>query len=77
MNTCGQHMLQKIAGLTKARAGAIISERKRLGNFTNRQQVKSVKGIGPKSFEQCIGFLRIYPEEMNCQIDENHDEYEG
>ena len=27
-------------------------------------QIKSIKGIGPKSYEQCIGFLRIYPDQL-------------
>ena len=39
MNKCGLHILQKIAGLTKARAKAILDTRNKLGKFTNREQV--------------------------------------
>ncbi|KAL5251966.1 hypothetical protein ACHWQZ_G014940 [Mnemiopsis leidyi] len=64
INTCSLHMLQKIAGLTKARAQAILDTRDSVGYFRNREQIKSIKGIGPKSYEQCIGFLRIYPNQL-------------
>ena len=33
-------------------------------------QIKSIKGIGPKSYEQCIGFLRIYPNQPTNNSDE-------
>jgi len=32
------------------------------GPFLNREQLKLVKGLGPKSFQQCAGFIRINPE---------------
>jgi len=61
LNQCSQHMLERISGLSKARAKAILTWREDNGGFTNREQVASVKGVGPKSYEQCIGFLRVYP----------------
>ena len=41
------------------KAKEIIEWRKRNGSFSNRQQLKEVKGIGEKTFEQCVGFMRI------------------
>ena len=36
-----------------------MAKRRALKLFVNRQQLKSIKGIGPKSFEQCAGFVRV------------------
>lgn len=37
----------------------IVIYRDENGPFTSKAQLKKVKGLGPKAFEQCIGFLRI------------------
>jgi len=50
---------RRIAGLTDKKAKAIIAWRDENGAFTNREQLKSIKGIGLKSYEQCVGFVRI------------------
>jgi len=59
LNIAGVSMLRRIAGLTEKKAKAIIARREENGAFTNREQLKSVKGIGLKSYEQCVGFVRI------------------
>ena len=41
------------------KAKAILAWREENGVFVNREQLKSVKGIGLKSYEQCVGFVRI------------------
>lgn len=41
------------------KAKAILAWREENGAFVNREQLKSVKGIGLKSYEQCVGFVRI------------------
>lgn len=54
-----------VAGLTDLRAQNIIEYRNKNGPFKNREQIKDVKGIGPKVFQQCAGFLRIGPTNAN------------
>ena len=48
-----------VAGLSNAVAKNIVTQREENGEFTSRAQIKKVKGLGPKAFEQCAGFLRI------------------
>ena len=50
---------RRIAGLNENRAKAIVAWREVNGRFINREQLKTVKGIGQKSYEQCAGFARI------------------
>lgn len=50
---------RRIAGLNDKKAKAILAWREENGAFTNREQLKAVKGIGLKSYEQCVGFVRI------------------
>lgn len=37
------------------------------GPYTNRQQLRLVKGIGDKTFEQCAGFIRIMPQSVKSE----------
>ena len=50
---------RRIAGLNEKKAKAILTWREEHGAFINRDQLKEVKGIGLKSYEQCVGFVRI------------------
>ena len=59
LNTASAPLLNRVAGLTKATAKNIVTYREENGAFTARTQLKKVKGLGPKAFEQCAGFLRI------------------
>lgn len=59
INTASVALLQHVSGLTKVTAQNIISLRESLGRFTSRQQVKEVKRLGPKTYEQAVGFLRV------------------
>uniref|UniRef100_A0A8C5MCC5 S1 RNA-binding domain-containing protein 1 n=1 Tax=Leptobrachium leishanense TaxID=445787 RepID=A0A8C5MCC5_9ANUR len=59
INICSETLLRHIAGLNSARAKNVIEWREKNGPFLNREQLKSVKGLGPKSFQQCAGFIRI------------------
>ena len=59
VNTASVYLLQYISGLNKTRAENIVNTRWELGSFRDREQLKKVKGLGPKSFEQSAGFLRI------------------
>lgn len=49
----------KIAGLTENKAKKLIDYRNKHGLFVNRQQILDVPTIGPKTFQQCAGFLTI------------------
>ena len=59
VNTASYTLLQYIAGLSLTIAKNIVVYRDENGMFTSKAQLKKVKGLGPKAFEQCIGFLRI------------------
>ncbi|MDQ6974771.1 MAG: helix-hairpin-helix domain-containing protein, partial [Mariprofundaceae bacterium] len=59
VNTASSHLLAYVAGLGKSTAERIVAYRDEHGRFPNRQEIQKVKGIGPKAFEQCAGFLRI------------------
>lgn len=59
INTASLSLLSRVAGMTEKRAEAIIKHRLENGPFTSRDELKKVKGIGPKTFVQCAGFIRI------------------
>ncbi|RMX59849.1 hypothetical protein pdam_00020341 [Pocillopora damicornis] len=59
LNVAGVSMLRRIAGLNEKKAKAILAWREENGAFVNREQLKEVKGIGSKTYEQCVGFVRI------------------
>ena len=48
-----------IAGLTATTAKNILKHRDSNGVFTNREQLTTIKGLGPKAYKQCAGFIRI------------------
>lgn len=59
VNTASYTLLQYIAWLSVTIAKNIVIYRDENGAFTSKAQLKKVKGLGPKAFEQCIWFLRI------------------
>ena len=59
LNTASAPLLERVSGLTPSLAKSIVEWRDANGKFTSRDQLKKVKGLGPKAFEQCAGFLRI------------------
>ena len=59
LNTASAPLLRRVAGITAATAKNIVARRESEGAFTSRAQLKKVKGLGPKAFEQCAGFLRL------------------
>ena len=60
VNTASEQLLMHVAGLNKANAKEIINYRNENGRFNNLNEVKKVKKMGAKTFEQCAGFLRIH-----------------
>ncbi|MGX7148602.1 Tex family protein [Enterococcus ureasiticus] len=59
VNTASPQLLQHISGLNKTTAQNLMAYRDENGAFTARNQVKKVPRLGPKAYEQAIGFLRI------------------
>lgn len=59
VNTASSQLLARIAGLNKTTAQNIVNYREENGAFSQRNQLKKVPRLGPKAFEQAIGFLRI------------------
>src|SRR5690625_4819078 len=59
VNTASTALLEYVAGLSKTVAHNIVKERNDLGKFTSRTQLKKIPRLGPKTYEQGIGFLRI------------------
>ncbi len=59
LNTASPSLLSYVSGLTKKATEAILEARRRLGKFTSREELKALKGLSSKQYEQSIGFLRI------------------
>lgn len=59
LNTASQPLLRRVSGLSPSQASAIVKYRDLNGGFQTRSQLEKVKGIGPRTFTQCAGFLRI------------------
>ncbi|XP_043991507.1 S1 RNA-binding domain-containing protein 1 [Gambusia affinis] len=65
INICSETLMRHVAGLNTGRARSIAEWREKNGPFINREQLKLVKGMGPKSYQQCAGFIRINPQTLN------------
>ena len=59
LNTASKHLLTYVSGLGPQLAQYIVDYRTEHGDFRSREQLKQVKRLGEKAFEQCAGFLRI------------------
>jgi uncharacterized protein len=59
LNTASSALLKYVSGLSARVAGEIVNYRTANGPFHTRAELKKVKGLGPKTFEQAAGFLRI------------------
>lgn len=59
LNTASVPLLTRVSGLSPSVAKAVVRWRESHGAFRNRQQLLEVTGLGPKTFEQAAGFLRI------------------
>lgn len=59
LNTASSALLSRVAGLSAAIAENIVAQRNVKGAFTSRKELLEVSRLGPKTFEQCAGFLRI------------------
>lgn len=59
VNTASAALLEYVAGINKTIAKNIVAYREEHGRFTSRRELLQVPKLGPKAYEQCVGFLRI------------------
>ena len=59
LNTASAPLLSYISGISSAIAKNVVEYREENGKFKSRNEIKKVKKLGNKTFEQCAGFLRI------------------
>lgn len=59
VNTASVPLLMHISGLNKTIAQNIVAYRDEVGGFTERTELRQVKRLGPKTYEQAVGFLRL------------------
>jgi len=64
VNTASPALLAYVAGLSQKVAANVVAYRDEHGPFQKRSELKKVKGLGPKAYEQAAGFLRV-PESSN------------
>ncbi|MDD2217274.1 MAG: Tex family protein [Eubacteriales bacterium] len=59
LNTASPSLLSYIAGVSKTIADNIVKHREENGKFEERKQLLKVAKLGPKTYNQCVGFMRI------------------
>lgn len=60
LNTASAALLSYVSGVNNTVAKKIVEFREETGRFSDRKQLKKVPRMGPKTYEQSVGFLRIY-----------------
>ncbi len=74
LNTASASLLSYVSGLSKAITKNIIAYREDKGRFYSREELKKVSKLGPKTYEQCVGFLRILDGENALDMTPIHPE---
>jgi uncharacterized protein len=59
LNTASASLLKYVSGINGSLARKIVKYRDEKGKIASREELITVPGMGPKSFEQCAGFLKI------------------
>jgi uncharacterized protein len=59
LNTASVSLLKYVSGINSSLAKKIVKYREEKGKISSREELTAVPGMGPKSFEQCAGFLKI------------------
>ncbi len=59
LNTASSSLFSYVAGVSAKVANNLVTHREEKGKFKSRKELLKVKGLGPKTFEQCAGFMRI------------------
>ncbi|KXS45663.1 MAG: uncharacterized protein AWU54_236 [Candidatus Frackibacter sp. T328-2] len=74
LNTASSSLLKYVAGINTSVAEKIVKRREENGKFVKRKDLKDVYGVGPKTFTQAAGFLRIYNEDDKLAATPIHPE---
>ncbi len=74
LNTASASLLSYVSGLSKAISKNIITYREENGRFYSREELKKVSKLGPKTYEQCVGFLRILDGKNSLDMTSIHPE---
>ena len=74
VNTASVSLLQYVSGLSKTVAKNIVKKREENGKFTKRAELKDIPRLGAKTYEQCIGFLRVVEGENSLDRTSIHPE---
>ena len=74
VNTASVSLLTYVSGLSKSSAQEIVNFSENNGKIKSRKEIKDVKKIGPKTYEQAIGFLRIAEPEEKLDMTSIHPE---
>lgn len=74
VNTASAKLLTYISGINATVAKNMVKKREELGRFHSRAQLKEVPRLGAKTFEQCVGFLRIHEGENRLDQTPIHPE---
>ncbi|XP_074501373.1 S1 RNA-binding domain-containing protein 1 [Sebastes fasciatus] len=72
INICSETLMRHVAGMNVGRARNIAEWREQNGPLINREQLKLVKGMGPKTYQQCAGFIRINPQTLHSAKSSPH-----
>jgi uncharacterized protein len=59
VNTASAPLLSYVAGISRRVADAIVKQREERGPFRRREELRKIKGLGDKTYQQAIGFLKI------------------
>lgn len=59
LNTASPAILEHVAGISKSVAKNIGAYKEENGGFKNRKELLKVKRLGPATYEQCVGFIRV------------------
>ena len=74
LNTASAPLLSRVSGLSSTVAANIVRWRDAQGAFRNRKQLLDVTGLGPRTFEQAAGFLRIHDGDNPLDVTGVHPE---
>ena len=59
LNTASPRLLSYVSGLNATLAKSIVAYREEKGEFSSREELKKVPRVGPKTYQQAAGFLRL------------------
>ena len=74
LNSASPALLTHVSGIGPTLADRIVAYRDAYGPFAGREAFKAIPGVGPKTFEQAAGFLRIRDGESPLDASAIHPE---